>query len=131
ADALRSGGQGRGRTADLPLPGRQFNHPGLLLRIASIATSDHLVNHKGRLSERDTKIPTVPHNSGPAICSSETRQKGLVPHIIAGQRTVKMALDGGQGRGRTADLPLFREQSNHVLSRQDATRWADLGTYLA
>jgi len=56
----------------------------------------------------DTKIPQFPHNSRPATCSSETRQKGLVPHIDAGQSTVKMILEGGQGRGRTADLPLFR-----------------------
>ena len=26
-------------------------------------------------------------------------------------------------------IPLFREQSSHALSRQDAARWADLGTY--
>jgi len=37
----------------------------------------------------------------------------------------------GQGRGRTADLPLFREQSYHVLTRQDAAKWPDLGAYRA
>ena len=30
-----------------------------------------------------------------------------------------------------ADIPLFREQSYHALSRQDAAPWADLGTYRA
>jgi len=30
-----------------------------------------------------------------------------------------------------ADLPLFREQIYHALSRQDAALWADLGTYRA
>jgi len=38
---------------------------------------------------------------------------------------------GGQGRDRTADLPLFREQCNHALTRQDAAQWTDLGTYRA
>ena len=28
-------------------------------------------------------------------------------------------------------LPLTREQSYHTLSRQDAARWSDLGTYRA
>ena len=30
-----------------------------------------------------------------------------------------------------ADHPLFREQSYHALSRQDAAQWTDLGTYRA
>jgi len=38
---------------------------------------------------------------------------------------------GGQGRGRTADLPLFREQSNSTLTRQDVALWAHLGAYRA
>src|SRR5713226_146659 len=38
---------------------------------------------------------------------------------------------GGQGRGRTADLPLFREQSYPSLSRTDAARRANLGAYRA
>jgi hypothetical protein len=29
------------------------------------------------------------------------------------------------------DHPLCREQSYHALYRQDAARWADLGTYRA
>jgi hypothetical protein len=29
------------------------------------------------------------------------------------------------------DHPLFSEQSNQTLSRQDAARWADLGMYRA
>lgn len=32
---------------------------------------------------------------------------------------------------RRIDLPFFREQSYHTLSRQDAALWADLGTYRA
>jgi hypothetical protein len=31
----------------------------------------------------------------------------------------------------TSDLPVFREQSYHALSRQDAARRANLGTYRA
>jgi hypothetical protein len=34
--------------------------------------------------------------------------------------------------GRTVmDHSLFREQSNHALSRHHAARWADLGAYWA
>jgi hypothetical protein len=29
------------------------------------------------------------------------------------------------------DHPLFREECNHALTRQDAARWGDLGTYRA
>lgn len=47
-----------------------------------------------------------------------------------------MSLSGAWARpaagcGRTADLPLFREQSYYTLNRQDAFRWTDLGTYRA
>ena len=38
---------------------------------------------------------------------------------------------GGQGRGRTADLPLFREPIYHVLTRQNAARRPNMGTYWA
>ena len=31
----------------------------------------------------------------------------------------------------TVDLSFVREPSYHALSRQDAARWADLGTYRA
>jgi hypothetical protein len=34
-------------------------------------------------------------------------------------------------RPSAVDLSLFREQSYRALNRQDAARWADLGTYQA
>ncbi len=34
-------------------------------------------------------------------------------------------------RPASVELPFFREQSYHALSRQDAARWAYLGAYRA
>ncbi len=44
---------------------------------------------------------------------------------------VLAAQDSGQGRHRSAGLPLFREPSYHALTRRNAALREDLGTYRA
>lgn len=66
------------------------------------------------------RMTSVPHSTAPACrCPSSDCRPITQCRII--QPTAVSAVDH----------PLFREQSYHALSRRDAARRADLGTYRA
>ena len=78
--------------------------------------------------EKPTVLQTFPFSA--MTCANTSSTTGLRTHSAREAFTVVVRWWSEAG-GRTADLPLFREQSYHALSRQDAARRADLGTYQA
>lgn len=69
---------------------------------------------------RGPTIPATPLRAAAAVHKRNTQQVLLADRRWRARPT-----------NRAADLPLFREPSYHALSRQDAARRADLGTYQA
>ena len=49
--------------------------------------------------------------------------------MITGSPYPQVRRGGGQGRGRTADLPLFSEQRLPMLTRNDVPQQAGVGAY--
>src|ERR1700747_158630 len=97
------------------------------------------------MSSHKHKRMTTPWHGTLAVTKSEhptgqqpaIRLTLLPPHAYPRADVPALAstpqLDDAPSNLRPAlvDHPLFREQSYHTLSRQDAARWADLGTYRA